>query len=131
MDARINSSSAFGIPLGDAHIIRNAGASAHDALRSLIISQQLLGTTEILVIKHTGCGMLTFSNSDAHGLVRKNLGEEGVREIGDLDFLTFGDLEEAVRGDVGFLRGSKAIQKGVVVSGWVYEVESGRVRRVE
>lgn len=75
--------------------------------------------------------MLTFSNSDAHGLVRKNLGEEGVREIGDLDFLTFGDLEEAVRGDVGFLRGSKAIQKGVVVSGWVYEVESGRVRRVE
>lgn len=75
--------------------------------------------------------MLTFSNSDAHSLVRKNLGEEGEREIGDLDFLTFRDLEEAVRGDVGFLRGSKAIQEGVVVSGWVYEVGSGRVRRVE
>jgi carbonic anhydrase len=131
MDARIDPASAFGIDLGDAHIIRNAGASAHDALRSLIISQQLLGTTEVLLVKHTGCGMLTFTNEVAHGVVRKNLGEEGSKEIGNLDFLPFPELEEAVKTDLAFLKGSKAIPDSVTLSGWVYEVESGRVRRVE
>jgi len=53
---------------------QQAGASAKDALRSIIISEQLLGTTEILLIKHTGCGMLTFNNEDAYGIVEKNLG---------------------------------------------------------
>ena len=57
MDARIDPAAAYGISLGDAHIIRNAGGNARDALRSLIISEQLLGTKEILLIKHTGCGM--------------------------------------------------------------------------
>lgn len=75
--------------------------------------------------------MLTFSNEDAHGLVKKNLGEEGVKEIGNLDFLPFGDLEEAVRSDLRFLGESKAIGRDVKVSGWVYEVESGKVRKVE
>lgn len=74
MDARIDPAQAFGIELGDAHVIRNAGASAVDALRSIVISEQLLGTTEIVLVKHTGCGMLTFKNEDAYGLVEKNLG---------------------------------------------------------
>jgi len=74
MDARIDPAAAFGIELGDAHVIRNAGALASDALRSIVISQQLLGTKEILLIKHTGCGMLTFQESDAEGIVKQNLG---------------------------------------------------------
>lgn len=74
MDARIDPAAAFGINLGDAHVIRNAGALAQDALRSVVISQQLLGTQEILLIKHTGCGMLTFQNNDAYEIVKKNLG---------------------------------------------------------
>lgn len=97
MDARIDPAQAFGIELGDAHVIRNvslfphstlytgqsankdkkklkAGASAVDALRSIVISEQLLGTNEIVLVKHTGCGMLTFTNQDAFGLVEKNLG---------------------------------------------------------
>lgn len=131
MDARIDPAAAFGIALGDAHIIRNAGASAREALRSLIISQQLLGTTEVLLVKHTGCGMLTFTNEVAHGVVNKNLGEAGGKEIGELDFLPFPELEEAVRSDLAFLRGSKVIPESVVLSGWLYEVESGKVRRVE
>jgi carbonic anhydrase len=130
MDARIDPAAAFGISLGDAHIIRNAGASTRDALRSLIISQQLLGTTEVLLVKHTGCGMLTFTNEIAHGVVKKNLGEAGIKEIGELDFLPFPELEEAVRSDLAFLRGSKVISDSVVLSGWIYEVESGKVRRV-
>ena len=127
MDARIDPAAAFGIPLGDAHVIRNAGGSARDALRSIIISQQLLGTTEILLIKHTGCGMLTFKNEDAHAVVEKNLGPEAKKELGALDFLPFPELEEGVKEDLGFLRASKLVGEGTKVSGWVYEVETGKV----
>ena len=72
MDARIDPAAAYGIDLGDAHVIRNAGGNAKDALRSIIISNQLLGTTEIVLVKHTGCGMLTFQNADARAVVEKN-----------------------------------------------------------
>lgn len=130
MDARIDPASAFGISLGDAHVIRNAGGSAHEALRSLVISEQLLGTTEIVLIKHTGCGMLTFSNQDAHGVVAQNLGAEGEAELDGLDFLPFGNLEQGVKDDVSFLKGSKAIPDFVSVSGWIYEVETGKVKPV-
>lgn len=74
MDARIDPAAAFGIELGDAHVIRNAGGSAQDALRSIVISEQLLGTNEILLVKHTGCGMVTFKNDDAYAIVEKQLG---------------------------------------------------------
>ena len=130
MDARIDPSAAFGIHLGDAHVIRNAGGNARDALRSLIISEQLLGTNEILLIKHTGCGMLTFTNEDAHAVVGEKLGAEARDELEGLDFQPFANLEEAVGDDVKFLRDSKAIPGEVAVSGWVYEVESGKVRQV-
>ena len=130
MDARIDPAAAFGIDLGDAHVVRNAGAHARDAFRSIIISQQLLGTREVIVVKHTGCGMLTFSNQDAHGLVRENLGPRAVAEIGNLDFLPFSDLEAAVRDDVEYLKKSAAVPEGTPITGWVYEVESGKVRQV-
>ncbi|KAA8576255.1 hypothetical protein EYC84_006401 [Monilinia fructicola] len=132
MDARIDPSAAFGIALGDAHIIRNAGGSARDALRSLVISQQLLGTNEILLIKHTGCGMLTFQNDDAVKLVGERLGEgakEELQHFGD-DFQSFTHLEAEVERDVHWLRAVDLIPRQVGVSGWVYEVESGKVRRV-
>ncbi|EKG18316.1 Carbonic anhydrase [Macrophomina phaseolina MS6] len=131
MDARIDPAAAYGIDLGDAHIIRNAGASAKDALRSLIISEQLLGTQEILLIKHTGCGMLTFENEQARAIVEKKLGKEAGEQVKGLDFLPFPDLEEEVRKDVEWLREQKTIPEHVTVSGWVYEVETGKVRRVE
>ncbi|MCJ1424452.1 hypothetical protein MMC29_002340 [Sticta canariensis] len=130
MDARIDPASAYGISLGDAHVIRNAGASARDAIRSIVISQQLLGTNEVLLIKHSGCGMLTFKNEDAHKVVETNLGTDGAQELAGLDFLPFPDLDEAVRDDVAYLRGSKAVAESVTVSGWVYEVETGKVRAV-
>ncbi|KAI1880574.1 hypothetical protein JX265_000814 [Neoarthrinium moseri] len=130
MDARIDPAAAFGIDLGDAHVIRNAGASAKDAQRSIIISEQLLGTKEILLVKHTGCDMLTFSNEDAHGLVKKNLGASAAAEIGTLNFLPFSDLEQAVRDDVEFIKKTETIPKDVTVSGWVYEVETGKVKQI-
>lgn len=132
MDARIDPAAAYGIDLGDAHVIRNAGGSAKDALRSLVISEQLLGTNEIILVKHTGCGMLTFDNNTAAGLVRENLGVDAVKELASFagDFQAFPVLEEAVRSDVEFLKGSKLIPESVNVSGWVYEVETGKVRTV-
>ncbi|EGS17577.1 carbonate dehydratase-like protein [Thermochaetoides thermophila DSM 1495] len=128
MDARIDPAAAFGIELGDAH----AGASARDALRSIIISEQLLGTTEIILVKHTGCGMLTFTNKDAYEIVEKNLGAEAALELKErnLDFLPFPDLEKAVREDIDFIKSTKLVPDNVILSGWIYEVETGKTRRV-
>ncbi|KAH6622055.1 carbonic anhydrase [Boeremia exigua] len=129
MDARIDPAAAFGIPLGAAHVIRNAGGSARDAFRSIVISQQLLGTTEVLVVKHTGCGMLTFDNETAKGLVKKNKGDLAAKEVENIDFLTFPDLEAKVKEDVEWLKGT-AVEEGIRITGWVYEVETGRARQV-
>ncbi len=74
--------------------------------------------------------MLTFRNADARALVEKNLGEEAGKAVRDLDFLTFEKMEEGVRDDVEWLKEQKTISKEVRVSGWVYEVESGKVRQV-
>lgn len=130
MDARIDPISAFGISLGDAHVIRNAGGSAKESLRSIMISQQLLGTHEIIVIKHTGCGMLTFTNEDAHAVVAQKLGPTAAAEIATLDFLPFENVEDAVREDVEFLGKQSSVPKDVPITGWVYEVETGKARQV-
>jgi carbonic anhydrase len=135
MDARIDPAAAFGISLGDAHVIRNAGGNAVDALRSLVISQQLLGTTEIILVKHTGCGMLIFDTPTATGLVEKNLGTEALEELkqfvgGEGNFQTFTDLETAVKQDVQLLKESSLFKKEIVISGWVYAVETGKTRQV-
>ncbi|OBT55336.1 carbonate dehydratase [Pseudogymnoascus sp. 24MN13] len=132
MDARIDPAAAYGIDLGDAHVVRNAGANAKDALRSIVISQQLLGTNEIILVKHTGCGMLTFDDDVATGLVEKNLGAEAKEALSAFggDFKTFPQLEDAVRDDVKLLKETPLINDEVPITGWVYEVETGKVRKV-
>lgn len=93
MDARLHPERFLGLDIGDAHVIRNAGGRASDdAIRSLIISSRLLGTNEYLVIHHTDCGMLTFSNQD----LQQKLREETGRDASGIDFLPFSDLEESV-----------------------------------
>ncbi|KAL3423581.1 carbonate dehydratase [Phlyctema vagabunda] len=132
MDARIDPAAAYGIDLGDAHVIRNAGGNARDALRSLVISEQLLGTTEIILVKHTGCGMLTFDNDAATGIVKQNLGDAGLAELTSFghDFQSFPVLEQAVRDDVAFLKASRLIPDTVTISGWIYAVETGKVTSI-
>jgi carbonic anhydrase len=127
MDARILPSRAFGLEEGDAHIIRNAGGRAREALRSLIISQRLLGTKEIAVIHHTGCGMVTFTNQDIHAKIKAELGADASA----IDFLTFTDVHESVREDVAFLLSSPLISADVVVRGFVYDVHTGKLNEVE
>jgi carbonic anhydrase len=127
MDARILPSRAFGLEEGDAHVIRNAGGRARDALRSLVISQRLLGTNEIAVIHHTDCGMLTFTNPDLHAKVKQDLGADST----SIDFLPFSDVEESVREDVAFLLSSPLIPGDVIIRGFVYDVHNGRLTEVD
>lgn len=127
MDARLHPEAFLGLDIGDAHVIRNAGGRADPgAIRSLIISQRLLGTTEIIVIHHEDCGMVTFSNEDLVSKVREDLGADA----SSIDFMPFADLEQSVIDDVEALRASEFIPDHVSISGAVYDVKSGRLREV-
>lgn len=126
MDARIVPSRQLGLEEGDAHVIRNAGGRAQDALRSLIISQQLLGTREVAVIHHTDCGMLTFRNEELRAKLRDAQGADAA----DVDFLPFTDVEQSVRDDVAFLRASPFIPREIPIRGFVYDVRSGSLSEV-
>jgi carbonic anhydrase len=125
MDARLMIEDALGLRTGDAHVIRNAGGLAtDDAIRSLVISQHLLGTEEVIVIEHTGCGMLTFEDEP----VRERIATETGESV-DLPLLAFPDLEANLKAQVERIRSHPWV-KDVPVSGLVYEVETGRLRHV-
>ncbi len=127
MDARLHPEKFLGLDEGDAHVIRNAGGRASDdALRSLIISYKLLGTREFVVIHHTDCGMLTFTNDQLRDLLRDDLNADA----SEIDFLPFSDLDESVRKDVQTIRSSPLIPDDISVSGFVFDVKTGRLREV-
>ncbi len=126
MDARLHPEKVLGLAIGDAHVIRNAGGRAEDAIRSLVISERLLGTTEIVVLHHTDCGMLTFSNAQLAAKVQADLGAD----VTGRDFLPFSDLEQSVRDDVTILRASPLIPGDIPISGAIYDVTTGQVHEV-
>ncbi len=127
MDARIHPAKALGLNVGDAHIIRNAGGRAStDALRSLIISEQLLATDTIVVIHHTDCGMLTFSNED----LRSKLQQEFHASADTIDFLPFKDLEQSVRDDIATIKASPFIPDSITIAGFIYDVHTGKIHPV-
>ncbi len=124
MDARLDPARFLGLQEGDAHVIRNAGGRAsEDAIRSLVISEQLLDTTSVVVIHHTDCGMLTFRNEDLAAKLKQELQVDADH----IDFLPFTNLEQSVRDDVTTLKASPLIPKNVTISGFVYDVKSGRL----
>jgi carbonic anhydrase len=124
MDARLLPSRFLGLEEGDAHVIRNAGGRASDdAIRSLVISEQLLGTNTVVVIHHTDCGMLTFSNDDLRAKIKQDLHANADH----IDFLPFKDLEQSVRDDVATIKSSPLIPKNIEVVGFIYDVKSGKL----
>ncbi len=126
MDARLDPQALLGLEEGDAHVIRNAGGViTDDEIRSLAISQRLLGTEEIMLIHHTDCGMLTFKDDD---LRRQIQDETGVKPTWAAE--AFDDLEEDVRQSIARIKASPFIPRKDKVRGFVYEVETGRVREV-
>ncbi|MDQ2654677.1 MAG: carbonic anhydrase [Chloroflexota bacterium] len=126
MDARLDPARVLGLEEGDAHVIRNAGGRAGEAIRSLVISQRLLGTQEIIVLHHTDCGMLTFDNDTLHGIVREQLGADSTA----IDFLPFSDVAESVREDIEIIRHSPLIPNDIPVSGFIYDVKTGKISEV-
>lgn len=127
MDARLDVHGMLGLELGDAHVIRNAGGViTDDEIRSLAISQRLLGTREILLIHHTGCGMLTFSDDELRTQIQSDV---GIKPHFPME--TFSDLEEDVRQSIARIQASPFIPNKDNVRGFIYEVETGRLREVE
>ncbi|HTU88251.1 MAG TPA: carbonic anhydrase, partial [Solirubrobacteraceae bacterium] len=126
MDARLNVYAALGLQEGDAHVIRNAGGVVtDDAIRSLAISQRLLGTEEIILIHHTGCGMLTFSDDEFRQSIER---DSGIRPAWAAE--AFEDLEGDVRQSIARVKASPFLPRKDAVRGFVYEVETGRLREV-
>lgn len=126
MDARLTVEDVLGLRTGDAHIIRNAGGLAtDDAIRSLVISQHLLGTEEVIVVEHTGCGMLTFRDDEVAADLAEKTGT-----VTDITFGAFAALEANLRAQLERIRAHPWISD-VPVHGVIFEVETGRLRPVD
>ncbi len=126
MDARLDPNSMLGLQEGDAHVIRNAGGViTDDEIRSLAISQRLLGTEEILLIHHTDCGMLTFTDEEFRRSIQD---ETGIKPEWSSE--TFSDLDEDLRQSLARIKASPFIPNKDNLRGFVYEVETGRLREV-
>ena len=126
MDARLDPQALLGLEEGDAHVIRNAGgAVTDDAIRSLAISQHLLGTEEIVLIHHTDCGMLTFTDED---FKRRMQEATGIRPEWAVE--TFSDLDEEIRQSIARIKASPFIAHKESVRGFVYDVHTGDLREV-
>jgi carbonic anhydrase len=123
MDARLDPARFLGLEEGDAHVIRNAGGLVNDeTIRSLVISHQLLGTQEAVVIGHADCGMLTFTNADLH----ERLGPESE----SIDFEPFSEVTERVRQSVKTIRNHPLLPDSFAATGFVYDEKTGRIEPV-
>ena len=126
MDARLDVHAILGLGIGDAHIIRNAGGVVtDDAIRSLAISQRLLGTEEIVLIHHTDCGMLTFSDDEFREQIQA---DTGIKPPWSPE--SFTDLDADVRSSIGRIRTSPYVPSKDSVRGFVYDVHTGKLREV-
>ena len=126
MDARLDVHKILGLEEGDAHVIRNAGGViTDDEIRSLAISQRLLGTNEIVLIHHTDCGMLTFSDDEFKAQIQVDVGIKP-----EFAMESFSDLDEDVRQSIARIQASPFVPNKDSVRGFVYEVETGRLREV-
>ncbi|KAL4910377.1 carbonic anhydrase [Aspergillus multicolor] len=121
-----NPAIALGLEEGDAHVIRNAGGRAIDAIRSLVISQQLLGTREVVLVHHTDCGMLTFSDE----ALRQKIKSELEQDADHIAFLPFKDVEQSVLVDIKVLE-QHPLLLDVPITGYMYHVETGKIAKVQ
>ena len=145
MDARLDPAGFAGLREGDAHVIRNAGGRASDdAIRSLVISHKLLGTSEWFVIHHTECGMETFTNEIMGSLLAESIGpaaytdgfwqntsgEPGAAAGKHIDWLTIADAEQSIRDDVEQIRNHPLVPSSIRVHGYQYDVKTGALSEV-
>ena len=127
MDSRLTVEDFLGLNTGDSHIIGNAGGIAtDDAIRSLIISHELLGTQQFIVVNHTDCGMLTFTDEE----LRKKLAGKYRVDASGLNFYSFPDLEQNVKNQVNKIKSNPFLPKDIPVYGFTYDVKTGKLGRV-
>jgi carbonic anhydrase len=127
MDARLNVYAILGLEEGEAHVIRNAGGVVtEDEIRSLAISQRLLGTGEIILIHHTDCGMLTFTDDAFKAAIEK---ETGIKPAWSAEAFT--DLDEDVRQSIRRIKASPFIPRTDAVRGFVFDVATGQLQEVQ
>ena len=126
MDARLNVYGALGLNEGDSHVIRNAGGVVtDDAIRSLVISQRLLGTKEIILIHHTDCGMLTFKDDELRSAIQAETGFKPTYAL-----QAFDDLEADVRAGIARIKADPHIVHKDLVRGFIFDVATGRLNEV-
>ncbi|KEI42599.1 uncharacterized protein L969DRAFT_84475 [Mixia osmundae IAM 14324] len=123
---RLDPARILGLAEGDAIVIRNAGGRVAEEMRSLIMTQQLLGVREIVVIHHTDCGVTKFTNDVVHSRVHEALHQD----ISDMDFMTFSDIDASIKDDVSFLRKSPLVSTGTLINGYNYNVSTGQISLV-
>jgi carbonic anhydrase len=127
MDARIDNFDAFGLAVGDAHILRNAGGRVtDDVIRSLLLSSDVLGTRYVTVIHHTQCGLWGTTNE----VIRQRIQNEHGIDASMIDFRPFQDVDESVRDDLARLVASPLLRKDIGYAGFVYDVANGHMRPV-
>ena len=127
MDTRINVENVLGLNVGEAHIIRNAGGIAtDDAIRSLIISHELLGTKEFIVLNHTDCGLLKFTDND----LQKQLTDKYNTDASEVEFHSFPNLEQNVRDQVKKIKSTPFFSPDISVFGFIYDVKTGKIIRI-
>ena len=126
MDARLNVYAILGLAEGEAHVIRNAGGVVtDDEIRSLAISQRLLGTREIILIHHTDCGMLTFTDDDFKAAIQA---DTGIKPPWAAE--AFGDLDDDVRQSIARIKASPFVPHTDAVRGFVFDVATGKLNEV-
>ena len=127
MDTRINVENVLGLNVGEAHIIRNAGGIAtDDAIRSLIISHELLGTKEFIVLNHTDCGLLKFTDND----LQKQLTDKYNTDASEVKFHSFPNLEQNVRDQIKKIKSTPFFSPDISVFGFIYDVKTGKIIRI-
>jgi carbonic anhydrase len=132
MDARIDPLRALGLKEGDAHVLRNSGGRpTSDMLRSLAVSQEMLGTREIVVIHHTECGSVRITNELMRERLAENIGRDAAIAANVIDFLPFRDLAQSVRDDLAVLRATPLLRPETEVSGFIFDVKTGRIHAVD
>ncbi|KAF7340045.1 Carbonic anhydrase [Mycena venus] len=132
MDPRIHPYEQLGLKIGEAAIVRNAGGSAEDALNSILVAQYAFNTKHIAIVHHTDCGMTKFTTEWLRNKIKEaNPGRDDVAKTVDgIDFHNFTDVEASVQRDLKYLVENPLVVKGSKVTGWVYDVENGKISQV-
>jgi len=132
MDARIDPLRALGLEEGDAHVLRNSGGRPTiDVIRSIAVSQEMLGTREIVVIHHTECGSIRITNDSIRQRLTDSLGSAASDAAVAIDFLPFTDLEQSVRDDIAVLNASPLLRPETEINGFIFDVKTGRLQQVD